>query len=172
MVKTEDRAKLKTTSRGKMLAEARQALAQGDCQRAADLTKDLRGEGVLIHIKALANIDVALAAKACETATLKRPFSQELHYLFAVLLMDLNRHREAIESLRRVLYLDGSLALAHFSLGAALRTLGDSEGAKRAFRDTLEICDRSTPDQPLPLGDDQTVAELRTLAKSQLDAIN
>jgi chemotaxis protein methyltransferase CheR len=36
----------------KRFAEARQALADGDCQRAADLTTDMRGEGAIIHIKA------------------------------------------------------------------------------------------------------------------------
>jgi chemotaxis protein methyltransferase CheR len=157
--------------RKQRLAEARQALADGDYQRAADLTTDLRGEGAIIHIKALAGIDVALAAKACAAAISKRPLSQELHYLNAGLMMELNRHRDAAESLRRVLYLDESLALVHFSLGTALRKLGDIEGAQNAFRSTLEICDRSPPDQPVPLGDDETADQLRAQAKTQLDAI-
>jgi chemotaxis protein methyltransferase CheR len=163
--------KIAKPSRHKMLAEARQALADGDFQRAADLTSDVRGEGAIIHIKALANIDVTLAEKACAAATMKRPLSQELRYLYAILLMDLNRYVEAAESLRRVLYLDGSLALAHFSLGTALRTLGDIDGARQAFRRTLDSCDRSPPDQPVPLGEDTTAGQLRALAKAQLDAI-
>ncbi len=119
--KPQDPEPSKVVPRGnKRFAEARQALADGDCQRAADLTTDMRGEGAIIHIKALASIDVGLAAKACAVATNKRPLSQELQYLNAVLMMDLNKHREAVESLQRVLYLDESLALAHFSLGAAL----------------------------------------------------
>ena len=173
--KSETKTRLTSTATkrtgSRRVAEARQALADGDYQRAADLTSDLRGEGSVIHIKAMASIDVTLAAKACATATSKRPLSQELHYLNAVLLMDLNRHEEAAESLRRVLYLDESLALVHFSLGAALRTLGDFEGAQRAFRNTVEICDRSPQNEPVPLGDDETMGELRALAKTQLDAI-
>jgi predicted Zn-dependent protease len=153
------------------LAEAKQALADGDYQRAADLTTDMRGEGAIIQIKALASIDITLAAKACAAATQKRPLSQELHYLNAVVMMELNRHQEAVESLQRVLYLDESLALVQFSLGTALRTLGDIEGAQLAFRNTLEICNRSPENQPVPFGDDQTSGELNALAKTQLDAI-
>jgi chemotaxis protein methyltransferase CheR len=168
---TRNTSKVAKPLRKQRLAEARQALAGGDYQQAADLTTDLRGEGAIIHIKALANIDVALAAKACAAETSKRPLSQQLNYLNAVLMMDLNRHHEAAESLRRVLYLDESLALVHFKLGTALRKLRDVEGAQRAFRSTVEICDRSPPDQPVPLGDDETAGELRALAKTQLEAI-
>lgn len=161
-----------TTPRGnKRFAEARQALADGDCQRAADLTTDLRGEGAIIHIKALAGIDVELAAEACALATKRRPLSQELQYLNAVLMMDLNQHHQAVESLRRVLFLDESLALAHYSLGTALRNLGDIAGAHQAYRNTLEICDRAPQDELVPLGDDETVGQLRALAKTQLSAI-
>ena len=132
-VERRDRSKIATPSRYKLLAEARQALDDGDFQRAADLTSDVRGEGAVIHIKALANIDVPLAAKACAAAMDRRPLSQELRYLYSILLMDMDRHQEAAESLRRVLYLDGSLAVAHFSLGTALRTLGDMDGALAPF---------------------------------------
>jgi chemotaxis protein methyltransferase CheR len=155
----------------KARAEARKALADGDFQRAADLTTDLRGDGAIIHIKAMSSIDVARAEQACVVATKRRPFSQELQYLYAVVLMDLNRHKEAAESLRRVLYLDGSLARVHFSLGTTLRRLGDVEEAQLAFRSAVEICDRASPDQPVPLGEDETMGELRALAKTQLEAI-
>jgi tetratricopeptide (TPR) repeat protein len=146
-------------------------LADGDYQRAADMTTDLRGEGAIIHIKALAGFDSESAAKACAAATSRRPLSQELHYLNAVLMMDLKRHREAAESLRRVLYLDDSLALVHFSLGKTLRKLKDIEGAVSAFRSTVEICDQSPPDQAVPLGCNVTAGQLRSLAKTQLEAI-
>jgi tetratricopeptide (TPR) repeat protein len=85
--------------------------------------------------------------------------------------MDLNRNKEAAESLRRVLYLDGSLARVHFSLGTTLRRLGDVEEAQLAFRSAVEICDRASPGQPVPLGEDETMGELRALAKTQLEAI-
>lgn len=160
-----------TKPRNKRFAEARQALTDGDFQRAADLTTDMRGEGAIIHIKALASIDVQQAAEACAVATRKRPLSQELQYLNAVLMMDLNRHHAAVESLQRVLYLDESLALAHYSLGAALRALGDVEGARHAYRKALSICERLPQDQLVALGDDETVGQLRELTATQLNAI-
>jgi chemotaxis protein methyltransferase CheR len=169
-VETRERPRVAKPLGNKRLAEARAALAEGDYQRAADLTDDLRGQGAIIHVKAMASIDLAAAAEACQTATSKRPLSQELHYLNAVLMMDLNRHHEAAESLRRVLFLDESLALVHFSLGAALRSIGDFDGARQAFRSTVALCDSVPPDQPVPLGDKETAGQLRALAKTQLDS--
>ncbi len=170
-LKTRDASNFASPSRNRILADARQALADGDFPRAAELTNDLRGDGAIIHIKAMAGIDVALAAKACEVATNKRPLSQELRYLYAILLIELDRCDEAVEALQRVLYLDQSLARAHYSLGAVLVSLGDIDGAKQSFHATLEICDRSSPDQPVPLGDNETVRELRSKTRSQLGAI-
>ena len=85
--------------------------------------------------------------------------------------MDLHQHAAAADALRRVLYLDRSLALAHLSLGIVLRALGDLEGARRAFHDAHDISSAAPPDECVPLGDDEKAGDLAEFAKLQLDAV-
>src|SRR5204862_326017 len=82
----------------------------------------------------LAGLVLSEAERACAAAVSLHPLSAELAYLNAVLRLELRRDAEAAELLRRVLYLDGTLAAAHFTLGSVLQRLGDTAGARRAFR--------------------------------------
>jgi chemotaxis protein methyltransferase CheR len=67
-------------------------------------------------IRALARHDIAAAERACAAAVAAQPLSIELHHLHAVLLMGLGRDDGAARALGRVVYLDRSLAAAHFAL--------------------------------------------------------
>jgi chemotaxis protein methyltransferase CheR len=155
------------------LAKAKRAMEAGEYAAAATLAADLLplADATIIHVKALANQDVLQAEQACAAATGRKPLSKELHYLHAVLLMELNRHADAAAALQRVLYLDRSLALPHYSLGTALRTQGDLEGARRAFRSAYDICAAMAPDELVPLGEDERVGDLLEITRLQLDAI-
>lgn len=155
------------------LAEARTAMQSGDYDRAVQLTSSLSHvtEAVVMHVKALANQDVLRAEQACAAAVKREPLAKELHYLHGVLLIDLNCHADAAVALRRALSLDQSLALAQFTLGTALRTIGDLDGAKRAFRQTVELLDDSQPQQFVPLGEDERAGDLRALTQLQLKSL-
>jgi chemotaxis protein methyltransferase CheR len=94
--------------------------------------------------------------------------SIELSYLRGLLLLDLGRDEEAVQALRRVLYLDQSLAVAHFALGAALLRRGDRDGARRAYRNARNLCAACPPDQPVPLADGACAGPLAEAAAAQL----
>jgi predicted Zn-dependent protease len=100
--------------------EAVEAFARGEYGRAAELTRELKTDvrAVILHVRALANLDTAGAERACAEAALRHPLSAELRYLQAVLLLELGREEEAGRAARRVIYLDRSLALGHFTLGS------------------------------------------------------
>ncbi len=167
-------AKAPSTEEAAKLAEAKTAMDAGEYEQAAEIAAQLTqfDEAAIIHIQALANRDVRRAERACDAASKQRPLSKELHYLHAVLLMDLNRHADAATALQRVLYLDRTLALAHFSLAVVLRTLGKLDDARREFLLAQEICLACQPGDLVPLGEDQRVGDLLEMIKLQLSAID
>jgi chemotaxis protein methyltransferase CheR len=122
---------------------------------------------VALHVRALANVDAARAESVCAAAVARHPVAAELHYLHAVLLMDLGRDDEAVRVLRRVVYLDRELALAHFTLGAVLLRLGDLAGARRAYRNARDLCAARPPDEVVPLSDGEHAGRLAEAAAAQ-----
>jgi chemotaxis protein methyltransferase CheR len=150
--------------------DARAAFARGEYGRAAALTRDCGGGADLagLHVRALANLDTAAAERACAAAVQRHPLSTELSYLHVLLLLELRRDEEACRAVRRVLYLDGSLAMAHFTLGSILRRQRDLAGARRAFRNARDLCAACPPSQPLPLSDGEEAGRLAAAADAQL----
>jgi chemotaxis protein methyltransferase CheR len=151
-------------------AEARAALARGDYTRALELTDEAGDDPVLaaLHVRALANLDTLEAEQACAAAVVRHALSPELAYLYALLLLDLGRDAEAAQALRRVLYLDGALAVAQFTLGSVLERLGDTAGARRAYRNACDLCGGRPPDEPLPLGEGGQAGHLAEAAAARL----
>jgi len=121
-----------------------------------------------LHVRALANLDPSTAERACAEASAHHPLSAELHYLRALLLLDLGRDAEAAEAARRVLYLDGSLAAAYLTLGTILRRLGDREGARRAYRNARALCAARSPDEVVALTDGERAVRLFEAADVQM----
>lgn len=156
------------------LAEARQALDRGDYQRACELAANLAEDarGCAVHVRALANLDSTRAESVCADAAERHPLSTELHYLHAVLLLDLGRDEEAARAARRVLYLDRSLAVAHFTLGSILQRLGDRAGARRAYRNACDLCASRPADELMPLADGEHAGRLAEAAGVQLAVLD
>jgi chemotaxis protein methyltransferase CheR len=111
-----------------------------------------------------------MAEQAAIDALRQFPLAPELHYLHAVVATELGRVEAAIASLRRVLYIDPSLALAHFMLAALLRRAGRPEEAERACRAALGACREQSPDDILPLSDGAPVRSLVASIEAQLEA--
>ena len=105
-------------------------------------------------VRNLANdAGAAEAEKACRVAIEGAPLSVELHYLHALLLIELADSEQAVAALRRTLYLDGRLAIAHFTLGTLLARSGDRRGAERAFRNAERVAAARPAAEELPLSD-------------------
>jgi chemotaxis protein methyltransferase CheR len=151
-------------------AEARAAFGRGDYERAAEWTAGLTAdvEASTLHVRALANVDAVRADQACAGAVGRHPLSAELHYLHAVLLVALHRDDEAARALRRVLYLDRTLAIAHFTLGAVQERRGDQGAARRAYRKAQELASARPPEELVPLSDGEPAGRLAEAAATQL----
>ena len=123
-----------------------------------------------MHVRALANLDGEEAERACTEAISRYPFSTELHYLRAVLLLSLGRMGDAANAARRVIYLDRTLALAHFLLGSILQQQGDRSGAWRAYRNARDLASQQPPGDVVPLAEGETAGRLAEQAAGQMAA--
>jgi chemotaxis protein methyltransferase CheR len=145
------------------LIEAREALARGDNLRVIELTKLLPANATAaqLWVRALANLGETkvAVAKAAEAAE-RHPKSLDIGFLYAVLLLSMDRYTDAERALKRLLYLDRSLAVVQFTLGTALNRLGDLYGAARAFRNAHDLAAERPPDEILALSDGERAGRL------------
>lgn len=152
------------------IQQAQSALDDGDYARVRMLT-ETRGDSAVacaLLVRALTCIDVTEAEAVCATAVKKHSTFGELHYLHAVLLLELERHALAEQAVRRALFLDRRLAVGHFSLGVILQRSGDATGARRAFRNACDLCEDLPADAALPLTDGEPAGRLLQMAKQHL----
>lgn len=112
------------------------------------------------------------AALECSDRLLgKENLNPTVHFYRALVLEHITKHSEAEQSLRRAIYLDRQFVLAHYYLGLLLQSRGDPRQAERSFKNTLDLllprCDADT----FVDADGITAAELRKLAKIQLEIL-
>jgi chemotaxis protein methyltransferase CheR len=115
--------------------------------------------------------DIAGALATAESGLAHFPTSTELHYLLAIALLAHDREAEAIAALRRVIYLDRSLAVAHFVLGTVLTRAGDYGRARRAFKRVQALCHRHAADEAVPLADGERSEQLAAAAAAHLEIL-
>jgi chemotaxis protein methyltransferase CheR len=153
------------------LAEAREPLAQGNGKQVVELTNPSTADvaATVLRVRALANLgDVETATATAAAAAARHPASIEMGFLHATLLMNLDRYAEAASMLRRVLYLDPSLAIAQFALGATFCRLGNFGGAARAYRNARDLAARLSPEKILTLSDGERAGRLAQAASTQM----
>jgi chemotaxis protein methyltransferase CheR len=153
------------------LAEARQAFAGGDFDRVLQETRAMADdpEACALRICAQANLGQSDDAEAtAATAVQSHPLRPELQYLRAIVLMNLERYEEAAVSLRRVIYLDRSLAVAHFTLGSVLLRCGAATEARHAYRNALALAAGRPKDEVVPLSEGERADRLAEAARAQL----
>jgi chemotaxis protein methyltransferase CheR len=161
----------KTTE--EILKAARADLFRGDYARAAEQTRDLVDDAgaSALHVRALANLDPVLAERACAEAATRHPLASALQYLRALLLLGLGREGEAARAARRLIYLDRSLALAHFLLGSILQRHGNRKGAWRAYRNAHDLCTARPEGEIVPLSDGEPAGRLAEAARVQMQRL-
>jgi chemotaxis protein methyltransferase CheR len=123
----------------------------------------------IVEIRALADRGLAARAERKAAEALQAfPLEPELHYLHAIALAELQRHDDAVTALRRVIYLDPSLAVAHFTLGSILSRNGAIAEARRTYQNALTLCLTRPEGEILALSDDQPTGSLIEASRAQL----
>jgi len=121
------------------------------------------------QVMVVANGLGAMEAEVLARSAIARlPMDAPLHYLRAALLVSLDRAEDAERESERALYLDPSLAVAHFLLGTILRKRGARPDALRAFRNARDLCAARPSDDPLPAGAGERVGALHTAASAEM----
>ena len=88
------------------------------------------------------------------------------YYLQASILIELNEEEQAIEGLRKALYLDNDKILAHFLLGNLLRKKGQLKQAKKHYLNILESISEYPDDKHIPESEGLTAGYFRGMVQS------
>lgn len=138
----------------KGLAEqAESEFSQGNWQKVVDLLGSVGASTKLnlLYVQALSNLDLrSQAEKAVASALCLDPLSAEINLLAALLLLRQKKHSECLQALKKVIYLDRSLVVAHFTQALVLRLLGDEAGALKAYRNARNLCSALPPAAEIP----------------------
>jgi chemotaxis protein methyltransferase CheR len=127
------------------------------------------GEAWTQRVRALADQGDPHRAEQEAAAAIKAyPLNPELHYLGAIILVGFGRYDEATAALRRVLYLDPSLAAAHFTLATVMQRQGQIVEARRAYRSALALCTGRPKDEIVPLSDGERSDQLAAAVRAHL----
>ena len=130
------------------------------------------GREACARVMAEANASGAEGAeRIAEVALGCHPLDAHLHYLRGALLLSLDRDEEAQREAQRALYLDRSLAIAHFLLGTILRKRGAGALARRAFRNVRDLCAARPSDEEVPAGAGERAGALHLAASAEMERL-
>jgi chemotaxis protein methyltransferase CheR len=125
-------------------------------------------EQVMLVANGIGDFEGEVMAQA---ALRRHPLDAPLHYMRAMLLLALDRDAEAEREAQRALYLDPSLAVAHFLLGTILRKRGARPGALRSFRNVRDLCAARPADEEVPAGAGERIGHLHSAAAAEMERL-
>ncbi len=106
------------------------------------------------------------ALRASDQALAADKLSAGLHYLRAVILQEQGMNDEAAASLKKALYLDQDLVLAHFTLATLEQRKGKVKESQRHFNNALSLLDRYRPDEIIPESDGMFAGRLKEIIRT------
>jgi chemotaxis protein methyltransferase CheR len=104
-------------------------------------------------------------------AVVWHPLSRELHYLYAVGLLNGDLLDKAAEIARRLVYLDRRSVAAHMLLGTIAQQRGDYASAMRAYRNGLLFCSEAGEDEIVPLTGNERYGRVAAALAAEIAAL-
>lgn len=124
-------------------------------------------ERLLLLVKSNANLGrLEEAKKLSADLVAMSQANPYFYYLQASILIELNEEEQAIEGLRKALYLDNDKILAHFLLGNLLRKKGQLKQAKKHYLNILESISEYPDDKHIPESEGLTAGYFRGMVQS------
>ncbi len=149
----------------KAIAPARQASVA-----APDFCNDARL--CEVHAQALfADNRSSAVLEFLSRAVVWHPLSRELHYLYAVGLLNRSDLENAAGIARRLVYLDRRSVAAHMLLGTIAQSRGDRSGAMRAYRNGLNFCGDAGEDEIVPLTGNERYGRVAAALAAEIAAL-
>ena len=152
-------------------ASVYEAFARAPHEHVLRVTDDVADEATttVLRVRATANARGPGEALTEVARQIERyPLSAELHLLRALLLIDLKRDADAVQALRRVLYLDRTLIIASVLLASALRRQRRLADARRAYRNARDLAKARPAHEALALGDGARAGMIAELADAEM----
>ncbi|HJV80123.1 CheR family methyltransferase [Noviherbaspirillum sp.] len=117
--------------------------------------------GAAARARTLASEGKVDAAMHCLDRSINNnPLSVELHHAKALIAMEAGAQRDALQSLKRVIYLQPDFILAHYLLGVLQTARSRPRDAVRHFETAREMLSGLRSDEVVPGSDGLTVASL------------
>ena len=127
---------------------------------------DDRGEaGTLLLARSYANMGrLEEASRWCESVKAANSLNKAAYMLLATIMLEQARVEDAIECLKKALYLDQDFVIAHFMLGKLLKAVdGSHDQAMRHFDAAYRLIEAEKDDALLPESDGVMAGRLREI---------
>ena len=108
----------------------------------------------------------------CEKAIAADRFNPGHYYLRASILQEQGRLYEAVDDLRKALYLDQDFIPAHILLGNLTLRQGNRRGSSRHFRNALRLLGRRPVEEVIPGAEGLTAGRLKEIIRSTIWGID
>jgi chemotaxis protein methyltransferase CheR len=151
------------TEHGELIAHFERGDFAAARQRALDILAGIPGDRQVLELlaRSCANLGrLDEAERWCRALVDRERLDAGAHFLLGTILQERGAMPEAMESVKRALFLDPSLVLGHFTLGVMRRGQGFDTGAARDFRNALELLAEMPPDGIVPWSDGMTAGRL------------
>lgn len=90
------------------------------------------------------------AIKLCERGMDINKLEPGIYYLYASILQEMESYKKAIDMLHKVIYLDNTYIIAHFSLGIIYHQQHNSKESKKYFKNTFKLLEECNANDILP----------------------
>ena len=151
------------------IASALEFLAKGQYAGTVKKLEETPKAPAALAIRALANEGKLTEALVfCEETLKKEKFDPVVYYLKAIILQELNREGEAIISLKKALYIDRNMILAHFTLGNILLRQGGLQPAKKSFKNALSLLEAGKQEEIVPESDGLTAGRFKEIINATM----
>ncbi|HEX4055496.1 MAG TPA: CheR family methyltransferase [Tepidisphaeraceae bacterium] len=137
----------------------------------AESEPDNESSALSVEARTLANQgNLAEALGCCDRWIAADKLNPASHYLRSVVLQEQGALLEAVQSLRRALYLDPDHVLAHFALGSIARGRHELRESRRHLVNALRLLKTYPPQTVLPESDGVTAGRLAEMIGSLTEA--
>jgi chemotaxis protein methyltransferase CheR len=124
---------------------------------------------LILLIRAYANRgSISDALETCEKAISANKLEPRLHYLYATILQESNKLQEAVDSLKRAIFLDSDFVLSYYSLGNIYHRMGKNKNARKYYEIVLLILNKCNQEEILPESEGLTAGRFKEIINASI----
>lgn len=163
---------VKSGINNEMLAE--QFFKDGKWQAVLDLRADYQNEkSISLMVRSCSNLGKSEEAELHLSKGLSLfPLSINLLFLQSMLFLQRKEYEESLQTLKKIVYLDRSIASVFVTMAFVQEALGDSEGAIKSYRNALKLCAQLTPDKQNLFETDLTAESIKEQATNRIEKLS